>query len=98
VKVLEIGTSPYNNPLIKVHFKMPVSHAIEWIQCMMGIQPIQILKDEQDEIEFIEIRPRSVYIQTVLPLQLQHYVSLIKECLKNGTWYDFIDNKLDYVK
>jgi hypothetical protein len=98
VRVLEIGTTPNNNPPIKVHLKMPLGHAIEWIQYMMGIQPIQILKEDKIDIEFIEIRPLNVYIETTLPLQLQPYVSIIKNSLKFASIYDFIDNKLDYIK
>ena len=98
VKVLEIGTSPPNNPLIKVLFKMPLNHALEWIQCMMDVQPVKILSDEQVTIEFIETRPLNVYTQTVLPLQLQPNASIIKESLKTVSTHDFIDNKLNYIK
>lgn len=98
VKVLEIGTSPPNNPLIKVLFKMPLNHALEWIQCMTDFQPVKILSDEQVTIEFIETRPLNVYTQTVLPLQLQPYASIIKESLKTVSTHDFIDNKLNYIK
>jgi hypothetical protein len=98
VKVLEIKTSPPNNPLIKVLFKMPLAHALEWIQCMTDIQSVQILNDVNVDIEFIEIRHQSVYTQTVLPLQLQPYVSIIKEFLKIASTHDFIDNNLDYIK
>ena len=95
VKVLEIGISPLN-PLIKVFFKMPLNHALEWIQCMPGIS--SVIKDEQGTIEFTEIRPLSVYTQTVLPLQLQPYVSMIKEYLTAAKIYEFTDNKLNYIK
>jgi hypothetical protein len=98
VKILEIGTSPPNNPRIKVFLKMPLNHALEWIQYMMGVQPVQILKDEQVEIEFIEIRSLNVYTQTVLPLQLQPYASIIKECLLVARTYNFTDNNLNYIK
>ena len=98
VKVLEIGTSPPNNPLINVLFKMPLNHALEWIQCMTDVQPVKILSDEQVAIEFIETRPLNVYTQTVLPLQLQPYASIIKESLNTVSTHDFIDNKLNYIK
>jgi len=95
VKVLEIGIGPLN-PLIKVFFKMPLNHALEWIQCMTGIP--SVIKDEQVEVEFTEIRHLNVYTQTVLPLQLQPYVSMIKEYLTTAKIYEFTDNKLNYIK
>ena len=95
MKVLEIGISPLN-PLIKALFKMPLTHALEWNQCMPGIP--SVIKDEQGTIEFIEIRHLNAYTQTTLPLQLQPYVSMIKEYLTAAKIYEFTDNKLNYIK
>lgn len=77
---------------------MPLAHALEWIQCMTDVQSNPILKDEQVLIEFIETRHLNVYIQTVLPLQLQPYASIIKDSFKTVLIHDFIDNKLNYIK
>jgi hypothetical protein len=63
---------------------------------MTGIP--SVIKDEQGTIEFIEIRHLNAYTQTTLPLQLQPYVSMIKEYLTAAKIYEFTDNKLNYIK